>query len=70
MQAPVTGPFGWGVVQGSLGAAPTTDDGSAIATTTASAAMLSPRLVAISEGMMARARSRAAVQIPTAITNV
>jgi hypothetical protein len=70
MQAPVTGPFGLGVVQGLLGAAPTTGDGSVIATTSASAATLSPRLVAISEGMMARAKSRVAVQIPTAITKV
>ena len=70
MQAPVTGPFGPGVTQGSLGAAPKAGDGSVIATTSASAAMLSPRLVAISDGMMARAKSRAAVQIPAAITKV
>jgi hypothetical protein len=70
MQAPATAPFGPGVVHGTLGAAPTTGDGRVIATTRASAAMLSPRLVPISEGMMARDNSRAAVQIPTAITKV
>jgi hypothetical protein len=70
MQAPATGPFGPGVVQGTLGAALTTGEGSVTATTRASAATPSPRLVPNSEGMMARDHRRAAVQIPTAISRV
>jgi hypothetical protein len=63
MQAPVTVPLGPGVMQGSLGAAPRAGDGSVIATTTPSAAMLSPRLVAISQcpttSSVTKARPRA-----------
>jgi hypothetical protein len=70
VQAPATAPFGPGVVHGVLGPAPTAGEGSVIATTRASAAMPSPRLVPISEGMMACDNSRAAVQIPAAITKV
>ena len=69
-QEPETAPFGPGVEHGTLGAAPTTGEGSVIATTRASAAMPSPRLPALSEGMMARDHSRAAVPIPSAITRV
>ena len=69
-QRPWTAPFDPGVVHGTVGAAPTTGEGSVIATTSARAAMPTPRLVVLSEGMMARDNNSAAVPIPTAITTV